>query len=342
MLRAGDSLRVVADAIRLRHSGALAIESDEGVRRIVFRDGDFVTASSGVYNETLTAFLVARGDLSAEAASELGRRVPPFGRHAGAALIAHGHLQQDDLWPVLRAHAEWILGVCFDVERARASAERDLPARLQAEPAVFGGATGAEVFVEVVRRNIDVQIALERLGGTHARTVPGPAGFLLGECALPDDQVAALSRTEASSLGEVLGEVGSPEFAATLYALVCLRIVETVAASRAEKRDDPATVDPLDAEALRARILARRSLVDEGDYFALLGVSRGATGYDIRRAYTRLRKEYDPSRALIQGTVDLADDVDLIIEVLDEAYDILRDQVRRERYRRAIEAQPLA
>jgi hypothetical protein len=40
------------------------------------------------------------------------------------------------------------------------------------------------------------------------------------------------------------------------------------------------------------------------------------------------------------ATADLADDLDLIIEVLDEAHDVLRDQSRRERYRRAIEDKP--
>jgi hypothetical protein len=36
----------------------------------------------------------------------------------------------------------------------------------------------------------------------------------------------------------------------------------------------------------------------------------------------------------------LKDEVDLIVEVLDEAYEILRDNLRRERYRRALESVP--
>jgi hypothetical protein len=39
-------------------------------------------------------------------------------------------------------------------------------------------------------------------------------------------------------------------------------------------------------------------------------------------------------------TADLHDAVRLILEVLDEAYEVLRDGHRRERYRRAIEALP--
>ena len=93
-------------------------------------------------------------------------------------------------------------------------------------------------------------------------------------------------------------------------------------------------------EALRAKIQSRRALVEEGDYFALLGVPRGATGYDIRRSYVELRRQFGPSEALRQSTLDLQDDLETILDVLDEAYEILRDQQRRERYRRAIEALP--
>ena len=69
-------------------------------------------------------------------------------------------------------------------------------------------------------------------------------------------------------------------------------------------------------------------------------MSRDATGYDVRRAYTELRREFEPGRVLTAGTADLRDDVELIVEVLEEAYDILADDLRRERYRRALDAPP--
>ena len=69
---------------------------------------------------------------------------------------------------------------------------------------------------------------------------------------------------------------------------------------------------------------------------------RTATAYEIRRAYLDLRKSFEPSRLLTPGTTDLHDDVALILEVVEEAFDILRDNQRRERYRRAIEAGPPA
>lgn len=334
----GDALAVVASAIRLRLTGALRFEVDEGIRRIVLRDGDFVTAASAVHGESLVLFLAGRGDLPAEI-GKLGHKLPAFGRRAGAALIAQGHLPQDRLWSVLRAHAEWLIGRIFRIQRGRAAVETTLVDRLRDEPAVFGGATGAEVFVEVVRRVVPEDEALARLGGKTAELTPGSAPALLGECALPAleaERIATIAGKTVSEAG--LGAV-DPSFTSALVALVALGVLS---AQVPRRRDDgpEEEPDPLDDEARRLRILARKALVDDGDYFAVLGVGHDATAYDIRRAYGALKRDFAPAAALTPGTADLADTVGEILEVLDEAYDVLGDQRRRERYRRAIEAVP--
>ncbi len=343
-LGVGDTVRALARAVRSRYTGALAVEDSAGIRRVVLRDGDLVTAASGIEGESLVAFLAQRGVLTPDVAARLGRKLAQFGRHAGAALIAHGHLRQDELWPVLRAHAEWIVGRVIDVEHGALSLEKELPGRLQAEPAVFGGATGAEVLVEVVRRSVPPGEAIRRMGGRGARFADGPGASLLGECALVEADVALVGRAKSSSIDELLESTHSDDPAPMLYALVELGVLQILSPSDSARREASAPqapqTDELDEEALRARIEARMALVREGDYFAVLGISRGATGYDIRRAYLDLRREFEPSRILSARTADLRDDVDVICEVLDEAYDVLRDQMRRDRYRRALEATP--
>ncbi len=343
VLRDGDSIRALSAAVRSRFSGAIAFENDAGIRRVVLRDGDFVTAASSIHAETLLAFLVKRGTLAADIASQLARRLPPFGRHAGAALIAHGHLRQDDLWPVLRSHAEWVLSHIALMDRGSAELEVNVPGRLEAEPAVFGGATGAEVLVEVVRRATPPLEAIRRLGGLDARLAPGANPELLSECALDERETLLVTRSHSNSLRDVLGgsDPHDHAFAPVLWALMSLGVLDSLGpVRRTERPAADAAPDRLDDDAIRARVVARRRLVDEADYFALLGLTRDATAYDIRRAYLELRREFEPSRILSARTADLSDDLALVIEVLDEAYDVLRDDVRRERYRRAILATP--
>jgi hypothetical protein len=337
-LRAGDAVATLAKAIAGRYTGALAFEVDEGIRRVVLRDGDVVTVATGVHGESLVAFLSNRGDLPPEVARQ-GHKLPAFGRRAGAALIAHGHLAQDQLWPVLRAHSEWLVGKVLEIERGSA-VEEDI-GRLSDEPAVFGGATGAEVLVEVVRRVIPPEEALNRLGGLDIELGQGASSGLLGECALPPAEAERVQHVSGATVRELVEASPDPALCSMLYALVSLGVLATsgLRAKSAPSRPRPVR-DELDDEALRTRILTRKALVDEGDYFAVLGVSRDATGYDIRRAFTALRRELEPSQILTSRTADLADLVTEIISVVEEAYQILSDQRRRERYRRAIEAVP--
>jgi hypothetical protein len=344
-LREGEAIRCLALAVRSRYTGAVAFESPDGIRRIVFRDGDFVTAATSVESESLVACLTERGSLPVDTSAKLGRKQPLFGRHAGAALIAHGYLQQDELWPVLRSHAEWLIGRIARLERAETGVESEVPARLATEPAVFGGATGAEVLVEIVRRVAPPEFSTARLGGGDIRLRLGPGQSLLGECALPSSEAELVRTLDGETLRDAVAKASTADFSSAVLALVELGILETAGATvtaRTSKATGASRREPdrLDHEAVRSRIAARRALVDEGDYFALLGVSRSATSYDVRRAYAELREELDPTRVLTPATADLRDDVDAILFVLDEAYEILADDLRRERYRRALEAAP--
>jgi hypothetical protein len=146
------ALYTLARAIQDRKSGAVAQQEGAGLRRIVLTDGDISTVTSTLESETLPHFLAARGDISLDALHSLGS-LPGFGRHAGAALIARGLLQQEDLWPVLLAHSEWILGHAL-LSEAETLHEETVPARILEEPAVFGGAAGTEIYLEAVRRVI--------------------------------------------------------------------------------------------------------------------------------------------------------------------------------------------
>jgi len=344
VLGPGDATRIVARAIALRRGGSMCFATAEAERRLVLREGDVVTLSSTAEDESLLAFLGVRGDLPRETVRRLAPKFPPFGRHAGAALVARGYLRQDQMWPTLRAHAEWLLARMLQLGDARLIMEPQPPGRLAGEPAVFGGSTGAEVFVEVVRRIVPPADAVERLGGLGSRVAQGPASQLLGECALGSAELDQVHAMAGRSLREVLGTAPEGDLATVIFALAQLGVVEVMAAVGERPGDDEpgplAGVAELDAEALRERVRARMQLVDDGDYFALLGVTHAATGYEVKRAFLELRRAFDPSRVLTPEIVDLAEDVRKITVVLEEAYDILRDAARRDRYRRAIEAAP--
>jgi hypothetical protein len=351
VLGPGDTMPVLARAIAARTGGSLCFIEGSIERRVVLREGDIGTAASTAEDESLLAFLGTRGELPRETVRRLSSKFPPFGRLAGAALVARGYLGQDQMWPILRAHAEWLLARVMQMQGGRLLVESRPPGRLAGEPSVFGGSPGAAVFVELVRRIVAPADALERLGGVGARLGEGRASAILAECALTQDELDRLHGAAGRSLGDVLGEaIGdardrptAADLATVVFALAQLEVLEVLPSvgDRPGSVEDLDTDDAtIDAEALRERVRARSQLVDDGDYFAVLGVARDATGYEVRRAFLELRRAFDPSRMLTPEVADLAGDVRKITVVLEEAYEILKDTARRDRYRRAIEAVP--
>ena len=341
-----DARRFLAETISRRLSGAIAFEHDRVVRRLVVRDGDLVTAASGAERESLVCFLGARGELPRDEVDRLSGKIPPYGRHAGAALVAHGWLGQDQLWSALRAHAEWIATCVLRLPGGTAQLEAEPPGRLRSEPSVFAASTGAEMFVELVRRAVSPEEAIEALAGEDSRIDDGPMHSLLAECALPPAELDLVARSRGGTLGELLGRSVDAEIASVVHGLALLGILDVLPAPEPSRPLSSAVADAdadaaaLDDEAVRARIRARLELVEEGDYFSVLGVSRDATSYEVRRAFVELRRTFEPTRILTPRLHDLADDVRKIVVVLEEAYEILRDVARRERYRRAIDARP--
>jgi hypothetical protein len=343
-LETGDAMRMTARAIAARTTGSMCIATPDTERRIVLREGDMVTASSTAEEESLLAFLGVRGDLPRETVRRLAPKFPTHGRHAGAALVARGYLLQDQMWPTLRAHAEWLLAHLLQTASGRMVVEAHPPGRLAGEPSVFGGSTGAAVFVEVVRRIVPPAEAIERLGGLGSKIGEGAEARLLEECALDSSEIDQVRAAPGRMIHDVLDGAPEGDLATVIFALSQLAILDIQRGAgdhRAGAGDRSALdVSAIDAEAVRERVRARLQLVDDGDYFALLGVPRDATGYEVRRAFLELRRAFDPSRLLAPEVSDLIDDVRKITAVLEEAYDILKDAARRERYRRAIDAVP--
>ena len=75
----------------------------------------------------------------------------------------------------------------------------------------------------------------------------------------------------------------------------------------------------------RQRVMAKYALVNESDYFTLLGVRRDATSFEIRRAYEAARRDYALVGFPPELQRELAEPLGEITRVIEEAYQVLRE-----------------
>jgi len=249
------------------------------------------------------------------------------------------------MWAVLRAHASGCWRGCSSSPVHGSSWSRSPPAGSPASQRIFGGSTGAEVFLEMARRIVTPMDAVERLGGYGSRVSEGPGSRLLDECALTSAELDQVHAVAGRSLREVLDGEPDGDLATGTLRSGGARVVEVTAA----QGHDEGGFDVTEAVAGRGGARCR------GDPRARAGKDAarrrrrlfcggwGAARSDGLRGaawFLELRRAFEPARVIPRRSPILEDDLRKITLVLQEAYDILKDAARRDRYRRAIEMVP--
>jgi hypothetical protein len=346
-------------------SGALSLTRNDGEKLVFFDDGAPIGARSSFAHDRLADLLLREGSIVREAYQRL-RDLPDGGRRAALQLVERGLVKSSELFATLRHHVEEILFSCFAWERGRYRLGRE---QAPAEDRVRLGAHPLAFILEGVRRKYSLERLVERVGPPETVLTPTTALLrTLDDCALtPGERAVAELIDGERSLAELsLGVVGARVPEASVYAVAWVllaagavridsdepaagagagvRAMATLvapagsSAATPERRTRPRPVERArDRESDRAvdrdRVLAKRAQVQDGDYFAVLGLGRDASAHEVARAFERLKREFDPDRFVSPLREELAPALTEIGEVLDEAHRVLADDGMRRSYR---------
>jgi hypothetical protein len=189
----------------------------------------------------------------------------------------------------------------------------------------------------------------ERLGPSSAVVAPLKRDEVTGALAdvdlSPEERRAADLFDGRRTLGEVataarLDESVVYQLAYGLVALGLARLLETTENTELNRgmnvhsapAGTPSLVGAADVAIDRERVLAKHAHVLEADYFAVLGVRRDATSFEIRRAYEAARRDYAAESFPQEVQREHGAELREIASVLDEAYRVLRDDRVRGQY----------
>jgi hypothetical protein len=253
----------------------------------------------------------------------------------GEILVDFGYLKRRELLPAVRRHVEDLVYSLFGWERgtytitadAEPSAER---IRLSRHPAAL--------ILEGVRRKFD-RSSLERLIGPPSTVVEVRDRERLGGIVhmgdlAPEERAALATFDGQADLAQVARTAGV-DIVDVLPLAWALCVLGLAVARRADAEipdEGTALIGETDLAIDRERVRARWQLVTEADYFALLGVRRDATGFEIRRAYQSARRDFAADCFPADLRRELARELDDIAHVLDEAFRVLRDDRLRQTY----------
>lgn len=318
---------------RAGFTGRLSLHRDTGERLIYFDGGFAVAATSTLANDSLGEFLwregrVTRTDLTRyrealQAAGSAGNGSSGRNDRLAETLVSLGFLPRAELPAALRRHTEDLMYASFAWEAGRyvLGPETAPPDRR------VHAAHPYALVAEGVRRKLGLDRLVERVGppttALHALSLLETVA--VAAALEPAESAAVLLLHRApQSVAELAQAARIDERAcyALVYALIelgALRVGQVVAAAQQERDRD--------------RVIAKLALVNDGDYFAVLGLARDATGYEIRRAWEQSRRDFAADRLAPELRTELSTPLAEITEVLDEAYRVLSDDRVRESYR---------
>jgi hypothetical protein len=331
-----DAAVLVARLSSQAFTGRLIMRRRNVEKTVHFDAGRPVFASSTSDTDRMGQLLAREGKITADQYHRCALLSVETGRRMGEILVERGFLKRRELLPAVRRHVEDIIYSLFawdggDYKIIHGDGAADERIRLSKHPAAM--------VLEGVRRKFDLA-TLERLLGTPTTVVEladrdRMGGILSASDLSADERVALAAMDGQNDLAQVARK--SRIELANVYALAWGLLVLGLATARRRGQEEADTASQVvigetDLAIDRERVRARHALVADADYFALLGVRRDATTFEIKRAYEAACRDFAADTFTPELRRELAGELDDIAEVIDEAYRILRDDSLRGEY----------
>ncbi len=318
--------RLLAMAARGRATGRLDIATDPP-RSLWLEKGRIVGARSAAPGERTEEIALRLGFITREQHRQVSSGAAGLAsRRVGVLLLERGFLKPTELASLARRSAEEIAFALF---------AEDAPYRFEQAVRV---PTDERLALERSTLLLAVEGIRRRWGPPRLDAVLGSAGTLLAPAAraspVADLALSGEERRVAEladglrTLDEIMADapidpVSTRQVLAALVevGVLCIKILAPIGAPA----PSPGSID-------LARIDEKLDQVRRADYFVILGLGRACTPYEIREAAERLLSELTPERFDAVVADGLPAKLEEIRQVVEEARDILLDDVLRAEY----------
>ncbi len=345
---------LLRDLLVRKATGQLVAHRGEIIKKVFFKSGFVLYATSNVEADRLGNVLLARGMITRDQYEESASQVIATGRKQGTVLVQIGALTPKDLFRGLIAQVREIVVSMFGWDTGNwrfiegpPYQEDIVSLRLNPAGLIFEG--------------LALNAADPRWGGSwdlrwlDARPAVN-APFIIEELDAPEAARRLFALVEQGRpTGEMARLIGGEdrEAASLLYGLTLLGMVdtrqlpanqpETEAAPAAQPAPQPApeaaqspAADDAETRQLRESVTSLAKRLGTLSHYQVLALTPESDDASIKRSYIALAKEYHPDRFFRPGFEDLQDAVNAIFLRVNEAYSTLHNPAARTEYDRTV------
>jgi curved DNA-binding protein CbpA len=311
-------------------SGLLRLSRGKIIKAIFFESGAPRFAISNLSNEQLEYKLTSNNLATLTQIEEAKVRAGKPHRLA-SALVEMGLMTEADMRELVRNQVmevilslfEWTQGdYAFDT---RIRAAHDFTLKVTAADVILEGARQAAANEQLAYKIAPQDAVLVR---AKANSISLDSGRLI-----PVESYI-LSRIESptvvSDVGALSG-IGDQDAHRAVCALVAAGFLKLLGDDKPEAEDSVAEGDD-STDKLREEVARKMHFYSSADFYEVLGVTRHATGSEIKAAYYQLAKKFHPDRHRQNDHGDLRHKLETLFALITQAYETLSEQAQRAAY----------
>ncbi len=329
-----------------KKTGTAVFELKGALKKVFFKQGDIIYASSTLDEELLGECLLRDGKITEDQYEKAAEALMETGKKLGVILVKLGYITPGDLVEGARSQVKGIVLSLFSWQGAYRFEEGPLRPE-EIIPLHMSVASFKNMIIEGLSRIEEQTVRAIFPRGAVLRKARASAKMLFQASDLPLEQKKIHSLINgARTLEELrsLSGAADHDVLKTAYTLLVLRMAETreihapaesAAAAKEARAPSRGGADDAGADAAgRRQILQAYEQMEKQDYYQMLGLSRDFTEAELRKAYRKLVKAYHPDRYYGSTLNDLNEKLEMIFIKVREAYKALGNEAGRSRYDR--------
>lgn len=321
-------------------TGVLSLERDNLQKRIYFKKGDAIFASSNYEDDRLGEMLLKAGKITIDQYDHSVRLLKSTGKRQGGILVELGYLSPKDLFWGVKYQVKEIIYSLFLWEDGKYSfIEGNLPTeevitlRMSIANLIYEGVKRIENWTRIKRETPSLDTILQL---SH-----DPVN-LFQDIELAEEDKKVLSLIDGKrTIKEIFDSSGMDNFK-TLKAIYVLTTIGM--ATIKEKAVEEPVVEEIIEEVLSEKPKDKEEAIiiekiykffsglDGMSHYQVLGVDPGAPISAIKKAYYKLAKEYHPDIHFRTSDEGLKDKLTAIFDRINKAYEVLGNEGKRAEY----------